>query len=108
VHDLCAGQEGFERRAERFRSATGGRDDEQRTGTTAGTAALEQGGQERGVEALHEREVGIDRCRGRGIPERLRLFEGAHDPGNCHRMSLRAHTDTRLAGAGAIGARLVG
>ena len=104
VHDLGAGQERFERRTERFRAATGGRDDEQRTGTPGGAAALEQRGQERGVEALDEREVRIDGCRGHGIAERLRLFEGAHDPGNCHRTSLRAPADTRLARAGAIGA----
>ncbi len=54
-------------------------------GLPGAAAALEQGREQRGVEALDEREVGIDGCRGHGIPERLRLLEGAHDPGNCHR-----------------------
>ena len=108
VHDLGAGQQRFERRTERFGAATGGRDDEQRTCTAGGSAALEQRGQERGVEALDEREVRIHGCCGCGIPERVRLFEGAHDPGNCHRTSLRAPVDTRLARPERIGARLVG
>ena len=40
------------------------------------------------IQALDEREVRIDGCRSHGIAERLSLFEGAHDPGNCHRTSL--------------------
>ena len=62
-----------------------------------GATPLEQRRQQRGAEALDEREVGVDGRRGCGIPERVRLFEGAHDPGNCHRTSLRAPADTRSA-----------
>ena len=95
VHDLGSGEERLERGAERFGAAPGGCDDEQRSAATGGAAPLDQRGEERGVEPLDEREVGVDGCRGRGIPERVRLFEGAHDPGNCHRTSLRAPGDTR-------------
>ena len=109
VHDLGAGQERLERGAERFGAAPGrARSTNSAPARPAARRRSSSDGQQRGVEALDEREVGVDGCRGRGIPERLRLFEGAHDPGNCHRTSLRAPADTRSPAPERIGARLVG
>ena len=93
VHHLGAREERFQRRAERLGAAPGRGDHEQRSGPPGGAAPFEQRSQQRGIQALDEREVRVDGRRGRGIPERVRLFEGAHDPGNCHRTSLRATKD---------------
>jgi hypothetical protein len=95
VHHLGAGHQGPQRGADRLGPAAG-RSDQQDDGRLAGcAAALDEGGEQRRVEAFDQREVGIDGCCGDSILKRLCLFEGAHDPGNCHRMSLRAAADTR-------------
>ncbi|GAA0498542.1 hypothetical protein GCM10009532_23260 [Microbacterium aurantiacum] len=52
-------------------------------------SSFEESGDEGGVQAFDEREIGVHGCRGDGIPKRFGLFEGAEDPGNCHRRSLR-------------------
>ena len=98
VQHLGTGQQRAERGTERLGAATGRRDQQHHRRLARGAAALDQGGEQRSVEALDEREVRIDGCRGHGIPERLSLLEGAHDPGNCHRTSLRRRTDTGLRG----------
>ena len=89
VQHLGAGQERVERGPERLGAAAGRRDGEDQRRLARRAAPLEQRREQRGVEALDEREVRVDGCRGHGIPERFSLFEGAHDPGNCHRTSLR-------------------
>ncbi len=97
VHHLCARNERFQRGTERLGAATGGSDHEQRSRPPGGATPFQQRSQQRSAQALDEREVGVDGRDGRGIPERVRLFEGANDPGNCHRTSLRATEDTRTA-----------
>ena len=94
MEHLGTGQQRAERGTQRLRPATRRRDQQDQRRFAGGTTAFDQGGEERGVEPFDEREVGIDGCRGHRVPKRLSLLEGANDPGNCHRTSLRPTADT--------------
>ena len=89
VHDGGRRDESGQRIAEALRAPTG-RGDREEDGRVSGrNAALEQCGQNGSVEPSNDREVGVGEGRGMRVLERFCLHEGAHDPGNCHRMSLR-------------------
>ncbi|GLJ62108.1 hypothetical protein GCM10017576_22380 [Microbacterium barkeri] len=60
----------------------------------ARTAALEEAGEHRGVQAVDEREIRIDGRRGERVAEGPVLFQSTDDSLNSHRRSLVAPSDT--------------
>ncbi len=105
MHHLHVRDERFQRRPERLRPAARRGDREKDRRPPGVDLAAQEGGKQRRIQTGGSGDVDVAGGRGDGVREGLILFEGAHDPGNCHRTSLVRLADTETPD---LGARLLG